>query len=508
MRVFEFGKAALLFVLLAGAASPAFSKSISLRIIHTNDIHGWAMSKPDREEPSRLVGGAAALANFVKREKAKGAPVLFVDGGDWFVGTPEGTITRGKMMVETFNALGYDATVIGNHEYDFGEDTVKDLVSQLKTSVLGTNIIKKSSGKIVDYARPYLIKEVSGVKIGVFGLTTSKMPKLNFPKNIAGLEFRDEVEAAKDMVAVLKKKGADVIVLLSHVGFEGGKRHEKLQGDQTIAREVPGIDVIVGGHTHTPIWKPERVNGAIIVQAWAYLSHAGVVDLEVDPSSKKVLSSSGRLEKLWVDELGEDKNVSEIVKRYQAEVGKELDEVIGSSEQELVRSYKEEDQVGRWMTDCMRKWSKTDVAIQNGGGIRANIPKGPIALRNMFEVMPFMNFVVSVNMTGKDVLALFDRGVSGEIGMIEISGARFEYDSTAPAGKRIKNAWIGGERLDPEKYYSLSVPDFITEGGDDYDFSRATDKAEHPTLIRDLLTWCVINNSPIVGSPMSRMVQK
>lgn len=497
--------------LLCAAVSSVFApcvraENIRITVLHTNDIHGYMMPRPDKEEKERMVGGGAVLASFVAKQRQGDVPVLLLDAGDWFVGTPEGTITRGALSADVFNAIEFDATVVGNHEYDFGEETLKGLISRMDTPVLGTNVYVKATGKPADYVLPYLIKEVAGVKIGIFGVNTSQMKRLNFPKNIAGLEFKDEVETARETAAKLKAEGADVLIVLSHAGCEGGKRHEEnLRGDQTIAEEVPGIDLIVGGHTHTPIWNPEHTNGTLIVQAWSYLTHVGVVDLEIDPKTKKAVSSKGRLVKLWADEWGEDKEVKEIVKVYEERVGRQLDEVIGSSKQELVRSYKEEDQVGGWMTDCMRKWTKTDVTIQNGGGIRANVPAGDLRLRHMFELMPFSNYIVTMYLPGDALLGVLDRGVSGEIGMIEISGARLEYDPSAEKGKRVKKAWIGEEPLDLGKVYTVAAPDFIVEGGDDYDFTKGEDKAVHPAMIRDVLTWCVEKYSPVAGAPVGRL---
>ncbi|MFH2203797.1 MAG: bifunctional UDP-sugar hydrolase/5'-nucleotidase [Elusimicrobiota bacterium] len=487
---------ALISLVPALTPAPAAAENIRLTVVHVNDVHGWAMSQPDRKETERQVGGAGALANFVASSR-KAGPVLLLDGGDWFQGTPEGTIPRGKMMAEVFNVLRVDASVVGNHEYDIGEDGVKELVAQMNFPVLGSNVYAKGMDRVADYLKPYVVKEIAGVKVGIFGLLTTKMPALSFAENIAGLEFRDEIETAQAMVAELKRQGADIIVLLSHVGYEGSDRHETTLGDQTIAKRVPGIDLIVGSHTHSPIFKPERVNGALIVQAWGYLTHVGEVTLDIDPATKKVVASEGRIVKLWVDQWGEAPEMTAIVRRYQDEIGRRLSEVIGTAEDTLSRNYQKEDPVGRWMTDCMRKWTKTDIAIQNGGGVRGNIQAGPVLLRDMFEIMPFDNRLVTLNMTGAAVLDILDHGVSGNIGWIEVSGVRALYDPAAAKGRRIKQAWVGERKLEPKAVYSVSAPDFAVQGGSGYDFSTGRDKANTSTLIRDVLIWCTRNYSPI-----------
>ncbi len=161
----------------------AAAKNIRLTVVHTNDVHGWTMSKPDKKQPARQVGGAGALANFVASRRKKG-PTLLLDVGDWFQGTPEGTLPRGKMMAETYNALGVDASVVGNHEYDIGEAGVRELVAQMRFPVLGSNVYARGKNQVADYLKPYVIKKIAGVKVGIFGLLTTHMPSVSFAENL------------------------------------------------------------------------------------------------------------------------------------------------------------------------------------------------------------------------------------------------------------------------------------------------------------------------------------
>lgn len=497
---------AILLLLIMSPGLPAAAENIKIKIITTADIHGWVLPRPDKKEKTRLFGGAAALANFIKSHRKGKTPVLLLDAGDWFQGTPEGTIPEGRMLPEIFNVLKYDALVIGNHDYDLGEAALKGLVGSMSSTVLGANIYVKGTGKRIDYAKPYIIKKIAGVKIGIFGILSSKMPQLTFPKNVEKLEFKNEIESAREMVAELKAKGADVIVMVSHIGSENASQHRNIEGDESIARAVSGIDVIVGGHTHVPIWKPKIINGALITQAWCNLKAAGVIDLEIDPTTKKVVSAKGRLEKLWIDKWGEDPVVGAIVERYADEVGRHLDQVISEAAEDMNRDYNSQDAVGGWMADCMRKWAKTDVALQNGGGVRANFKTGPISLRDIFAVMPFSNQVVTVNLKGSELVKILDHGVSGEVGFIEVSGVKATYKRGAPDGKRIRKVWVRGRRLKKDAIYSLTVPDFIFAGGSGYDFSAAQDAVTLPVLLRDTLTWCAKKYIPIRSSNIERMV--
>ena len=239
-----------------------------------------------------------------------------------------GTLTKGQAVAEAYNALGYDFISLGNHEFDFGADTVRGLVKAFKAPVLNCNIYDKKTGKRVDFVKPWAVKDVAGVKIGVFGLLTTRMAGLVLPKQVEGLEFRREIDEAKAAVAALKKEGATVIIALSHVGFESPDK-APFEGDQSIAASVPGIDVIVGGHTHTILRDAVRdaTYGTLIVQAGSNLAAAGRTLLEIDPKTGKVVKSEDRMVDLWVDEFGEAAKLKAIVDKYR-EVGNALEVVV------------------------------------------------------------------------------------------------------------------------------------------------------------------------------------
>ncbi|MDE2237784.1 MAG: metallophosphatase, partial [Elusimicrobia bacterium] len=269
------------------------ASALRLTIVHTNDIHGWIMARPSKRDHGRLEGGAAALASLYKKQRG---PKLLVDAGDWFQGTPEGTVSKGQASVDVFNAMGYDLVEVGNHDFDLKEARLKQLVARLKMPVLGANVYERKTHRRVPYLTPWIIKKIHGVKIGFFGLLTTNMPRLTFPANIAGLEFRGEVAEARDDVAALKRLGATVVILIDHVGF-ASPGDAPFTSDQVIAREVPGIDMIIGGHSHTFLRRPYRdpVNGTMVVQAGAYLTVAGVATLDIDGKTGKVLHKSDRL---------------------------------------------------------------------------------------------------------------------------------------------------------------------------------------------------------------------
>ena len=485
--------------LLAGTGARA-AETIKIRVYHTNDVHGWIMSRPDKFQKERLIGGGAALASLIAKETG---PKLVLDAGDWWQGTPEGNLTKGEAVADVFNAVGYDAIVIGNHEYDDGGDSLRALIAKMKMPVLSANTYGED-GKLAPWVRPWIVKEVAGVKVGIFGLTTSNMRRLAFPKNIAGLTFRREADVAREAVKALKKAGATVIIAVTHVGLE--QENSKFEGDQTIAREVPGIDLIVGGHSHTFLARPIRgENGTLIVQAGSYLVKAGRAELEIDPKTKTVVSSSDELLDLWPDRVGEDSSVRAIVARHAEAVGRIFETVVATAPAALNREADRENALGDWMADCYRGEAGTDVALQNGGGIRADIPAGPVTLRSIFNVMPFDNALVKMTMKGSDLRAVFDHGVGMER-IAQISGASVEYRRPSPAGERLAAASVAGAPLDDARLYSIVTLDFLTNGGDGYSvFDRFVSSEATGVLARDALGACARRQGVVVAPAAGRL---
>jgi 2',3'-cyclic-nucleotide 2'-phosphodiesterase (5'-nucleotidase family) len=483
----------ILLLLAALAAPPSAVRAqdapapIVVRIYHTNDVHGWIMPRPDRLDQDRPVGGAAALKALI--EKDPGAK-LVLDAGDWWQGTPEGTLTKGDAVAEVFNAVGYDAVEVGNHEFDAGADSLKALIGKMAMPVLAANIYGPD-GKHVPWTKQRIIKEVAGVRFGIFGLLTVHMDKLAFPKNIAGLTFRREVDEARDQVAALKKEGADVIIAVTHVGFEAPDK-PSYEGDQTIAREVEGIDLIVGGHSHTALTHPWRdpAHGTLIVQAGSYLTKAGRATLKIDPATHRVASSSDELVVLRPDR-GEDPAVKAIVDRREADVGETFKLVVATASADLNRGAPDaESGLGSWMADCYKDATGADVAFQNGGGMRSDIAAGPVTLRALFSVMPFDNSLVKLKMTGAQVRAALDRGV-GAGRMVQVGGVAARYHRAKPRGERLVSATVGGLPLDDAKTYAVATLDFLVDGGDGYDeFGAAASREATGMLARDALRAC------------------
>ncbi|MEK7388411.1 MAG: bifunctional UDP-sugar hydrolase/5'-nucleotidase [Elusimicrobiota bacterium] len=492
--------ALLLSAFIAVGARAEGDEPIVVRLYHTNDIHGWIMPRPDKFQNGRLVGGAAALASLIAKDSG---PKLIVDAGDWWQGTPEGSLSKGEALADVFNAIGYDAVVVGNHEYDAGADSLKALIGKMNMPVLSANTYDQ--GEPASWVRPWIIKEVAGVKFGIFGLTTSNMPRLTFSKHIVGLSFRREVDEARDMVKALKRAGATVIIAVTHVGLE--KEGASLEGDQTIARETPGIDVIVGGHSHTFLSRPLRAgDGTLIAQAGAQLVKVGRVTLEIDPKTMKVSKSSGELLDLWNDRVGENPELKAIALKHERMAGREFEVVLATAAGALIRDADGESSIGDWMTDCYRERADVQVALQNGGGIRGDIAAGPVTVRSLFQVMPFDNTLVKLSMLGSDLRRVFQQGAGGAR-MIQVSGAELGVRRSRPPWERLDSVSVGGAPLDDARIYTVAALDFMTAGGDGYSaFDHFISSETTGVPARDALLDCARRQGTIAAPAAGRVI--
>ncbi len=498
-----------LAALLAALGCAAPVSALELTVFHTNDVHGFIMARPAKQAASLdagdtgdLIGGSAVLGAYLKTQKG---PRLLLDAGDWAQGTPEGTTSKGALTMDIMSALGYDAAEVGNHDFDWGLDNLKSVVARAKMPILGANVYDEKAGRRAGFLTPWIVKEVAGVKVGIFGLLTTEMPHLEVHANYAGLSFRDEAAEARDAVKALQEQGATVIIAVTHVGFRE-KEMAPFFDDKALAAAVPGIDLIVGGHTHTYLKEPYRdpKNGTLVVQAGHALTRVGRVTLDIDDQTKKVVSSSGRLVSLWLDRYGQDPAIEKISDAYEPAIHQVYDVAFATAAETLRRDRDHEAPLGDWMADCLRAWGGTDIGLQSY--IPADMPAGPVTLRSMLGIMPFDNRMVKLTMKGRLIKEVFDHGVARTKMIISVSGAGYTYDRDKPAGQRVLKAEVGGRPLDPNRSYTVSTVDFIVNGGDGYTPFAKAEKTDFSTdMVRDVLAACARRQGTVTAPAGGRL---
>lgn len=430
----------------------------NIRIMHFNDFHGFATEHKflGSEKPQ---GGIAYAASYVKKMR-KEKPTLLLAAGDMIQGNTWANLFYGKPVVEVMNSMGFDAMVVGNHEFDFGQKVLNERIKEAVFPFLGANVVGLAG------LQPYTIKEIGGVKTAIIGVVTEDVPTTTHPSNVAGLTFLSTVDTVEKYVRQLRGT-VDLIIVLTHIGFDA---------DMMLANRVKGIDIIVGGHSHTKTERHMVVGNTIIVQAWEHALAIGVLDITIDDG--RVVAASGKLQEITPDHIKKNDEVAAIVARYETQVKNEMGKIIGEAscdlDGEMVRL--KETNLGDFIADIIRRESGAQAAIINGGGLRTSIRKGEITVNDVYSVLPFNNYIVAIELTGEQVRQALEHGVSAverkEGQFPQVSGIVFSYDRTKKPGSRISTIRINNEILKPEGRYTVATNDFLAAGGDGYQVFR------------------------------------
>jgi 2',3'-cyclic-nucleotide 2'-phosphodiesterase (5'-nucleotidase family) len=466
----------LLIVLLSGCGradnslAPSPPEALTgVTILHTNDIHGHLDNMP------RL---ASAIDSV--RAGADADSLLLLDAGDVFSGSPYATLYHGQASLWFMNHLGYDAVCPGNHEFDQGPDVLAEFVERAGFQVVDANARFPDNEALQENIKPYVVIEKNGEEYGVLGLLTEETSEVVPPGTVA---VSDYLEAARGAVAALEGEGIDRIIALTHLGWDE---------DLRLAGEVGDIDIIVGGHTHTvPAQYPTVINDdgspTLVVQAGEYTEYLGVLDVKFDGAGVLRDWSGSRL--IEIDEAFEpDAAAAARLAEYRAPVEEMMSTVVGSAQVDLdgeradVRS--RETNLGDLVADSMlwkAGYDGADVALINGGGIRASIPAGDITLEDVLAVLPFDDYLVAFDLTGAQLTEALENGVSQveeEQGRFpQVAGMRFTWDPASPPGSRILSVEITKDGaynpIGASESYRVVTTSYLREGGDGYDLFTA-----------------------------------
>jgi len=475
--------------LLAGlllAAAALAGDPVRLTVLHTNDLHGQLDPLPPspvrpflRDQPAGGYAHVAAMVRAARKEAADaGACFLLFDGGDIFQGTPVGNETRGAAVIEAMNALDYDAGALGNHEFDFGVANLRKLVKAAKHPVLAANV----SG--LEGVKPYVLLAPprAPCRIGVIGLLTPETPHITAAGRTRGVRFAAPAPVVR---ALMKEVEADLWIVVSHLGRDDDRR---------LAREVEGIALILGGHSHTPI--VERVDGTLIVQTHARGLSLGRADLVLDPAGWKVQDAKGQLLPVDPRSAPADPDVKAIIEKHGRELDARLGEVVG----ELAASARRADgTAGNWMADVIRRVGEAEIAFTNRGGIRADLEKGAVTLADCYRFMPFENDVVSMDLTGAEIQELLERHLRGGDGPYRLEWSGLVIDVAEEDGRsRMVAIEVGDRGLEASRTYRVATNSFLATGGDGFGtFRSGRNLTRTGVLIRDAIAADLRERSPV-----------
>ena len=434
-----------------------------VRIVHTNDVHGALSPVPDRVvlgRPAEL-GGSAYLASLARtaREEDPGR-TLVLDAGDAVHGQIATDLDQGQAMVEVMNAVGYNGATLGNHDFQWGVPALLKRLELAEYPVLVGNVVRED-GTPLPGTEPRRVFDLDGVKVGVTGLLTPETGQKARADRVAGVKFLDEAGCLRQQVDALRAEGADLVVVLSHRGLEE---------DQALARRFPGEGLVfVGGHSHDRVSAPLEVEGNYVVQAGSDGREAG--DLEVELRGRRIVSVEHRLLAVDPATVKPDPEVAALVARYEDRAEREMGRTLNTLPERFTRSNHVDSPVGRLVTDAMREAAGADLAFLNSGGLRKDLEAGPLTPRNLYALMPFNGDLMKGTLTGAQVLGALEQSVSqrstegaDETSFLQVSGLRFAYDASRPAGERVLGVEVAGRPLDPEARYTVALDDYLAQG--------------------------------------------
>ncbi|MGB1390341.1 MAG: bifunctional metallophosphatase/5'-nucleotidase [Paracoccaceae bacterium] len=506
--------------LTAGIASAEYK----LTILHTNDFHDRfepinkydSGCKPEDNDEGKCFGGMARMVTAIEEAKARTDNWLLVDAGDQFQGTLFYQYYKGQTAAEFMNDLNYDAMAVGNHEFDDGPEALLEFVKLAQFPVLMSNADLTGEPALREVIQKSVVVDKAGEKIGLIGVTPINNDELASPG--PNIVFSDPSPAIQAEVDQLMADGINKIILLSHSGYAT---------DLAIAINTTGLDVIVGGHSNTLLSNssdraagpyPDMVNGVAIVQAYAYGKYLGELNLTFD--------DDGNITEAMGDPVLIDATVAEnaTVKARVAELSQPLEEIRSKVVAEAAEAIggdravcrSQECSMGSLIADAMLDRVKDQgiqVAIQNGGGIRASIDAGPVTMGEVLTVLPFQNTLSTFEVTGVVLLEALENGVSqiedGAGRFPQVAGMTYAFDASQPAGSRISDVMVGGAPLDPAKTYGVVSNNYVRNGGDGYKMFRDAQNAyDFGPDLADVTAEYIASQSPFTPYTDGRIKQK
>jgi 5'-nucleotidase/UDP-sugar diphosphatase len=471
------------------------SGPFTLTIIHTNDIHAWHEPQPVNEKSS--IGGQARLATAIRRIRDQAGPSILVDAGDRFAGTLFFNEYKGLENVKLMNWMGYHAMALGNHEFDEGDQGLANFIDQLNFPVLACNVDVSRSPVLRGKIQPATIVPVADRLIGIVGLVTADTKTISNPS--ADVTFSaDYLGKVQATATALRLKGAHAVILVSHLG---------LAEDKKLAEKLSGINVIIGGHSHTLLSNRHRAKAeaeyplrvvnreglpVFIAQAYWKNQYVGRLDVTFDSNGRAIHAEGDTI--LLDESYPLDPTIEAEVKRLAGPIDSFRRKIIPARANgppptitltlpnDRVRQ--EETLLGNLVADAYRSAAKAQIGLIGGGGLRAPLPGNqPLTYGDIYTTLPFGNILCRISLSGADLVAALEHGVAGIEAnrgqFLQVSGLRYRFERKAPVGQRIRSVEVQrGDSfvpIDRQANYTIALDSFLRNGGDGFTMFR--DKA-------------------------------
>ena len=507
--------------LMAGAAQAEYT----LHVIHINDLHSRiepinrfdsTCSAQDNAD-GNCFGGIARVITKINdlREELAGENVIVLDAGDQYQGSLMYTTYKGDVEAEFAEIIGFDAMAVGNHEFDDGDAGLRKLTDAVSFPVISGNIDVSNSDVLAGQVENHVVLEIGGQKIGIISALATDTVETSSPSD--GVIFTNEIESLSADVAALTEAGVDKIIALNHVG---------VSKDMMIAEAVAGVDAVVGGHSHTlfsnteegAMAYPTMVGNVPVVQAYAYSKYVGHLTLVFDDAGN-VTSATGDtilLDASVAEDPAAVARVAELAGPIEEMKTRVVAEAAGFIEGDRAVCRAMECAMGNLVADAMLDRvadQGIQIAIQNGGGLRASIDAGEVTMGEVLTVLPFQNTLSTFEVTGEAIVAALENGVSqieeGAGRFPQVAGLSFSVDAAAAAGARVSDVMVGGEAIDLAATYGVVSNNYVRNGGDGYAmFKDAMNAYDFGPDLADVLAEYLVANAPYQPYTDGRITMK
>lgn len=457
MKIFRL----FLLLLLLNSGCQTFSQNekteTEITFIHWNDFHATNVPflvKPTAQDTFKpyFVSGAAFFKGYLDSLSRVNPNPVTVFAGDEFQGSPISGMTRGQSQMDIVEYVKTDVLTLGNHEFDYSDTRLLDLVRKSGLNYISANVYTLPDHQLM--VKPYDIRMVGDVRVAFIGGMTDELFDVSLPFNLTHTHHTPIIESIKKYVEEIKASGEkiDLFVAVTHNGVDE---------DKLLAQAIPDLDIIIGGHSHTFLHKEEKAGNTIIVQTGYRGRYVGELKVLYSHREKKMKQYSYKLVETRNDKITPDAYLLDVVGKQEEFVGKSLDEVIGELKTDWLINESGECNLGNFEADVIREFAGTDIALVNTGGLRKELMKGPIKIRDIWEINPFNNTVVTISVKGSELWKIAEFSLNKAESFNQISGFRLKAKKFGKRNHQLLDLTINGKPVDPEKQYTIALNNYM-----------------------------------------------
>lgn len=450
---------------------------VDLKIVYINDMHAYhAPVKVNWIDEEYTVGGFPTVAGFVDEQRKIDEDAIFIDAGDLFTGPYFSALTEGEAIIDIVNTMGLDASTLGNHEFVYGSDILKQRLNEAQFDMLNINIFNKGTDELF-HNNPYKIIERKGVKYGIIGLHgVFAFYDTTQARMIEKVEARDENAILQEWIDKIKPD-VDIIIVLAHQGVPGRQTTRSLDNveyllkkDIELAQKVKGIDILLQGHTHVTVDEPIKVDDTLIISAGSYTYFTGVLDLKYDKNKKEIVSYTNKLYPMYNHLYEPKKETQDKVKEWEEKLESAVKEEITTIDGLLTRDYNQSSPMGNLFADAYMEGTEgADFAVINPGSLRQDHDKEILTYGDIMSIFPFPNSLTQNTITGKQIKDMFEHSATLSNGVLQVSEElEVVIDMSKNEGSRVLSIKLNNADIESDKLYKVNMNSFMSPGGDGF----------------------------------------